>query len=146
MRTVSSLVSLSVSLLLTIAFVASANESNLKEIMQGLRDDSVAVADGLLTDDFSKVAKAADRIANHAQIPPEQVQLVAAELGPEMATFKGFDTTVHDLSLSIVMAAERNDRDKAIEDYQSMLNGCFGCHAVYRERVAAVLKGDVESK
>jgi len=146
MRAVTSLVLVSMLLVLTIVFRASANETNLKEIMQGLRDDSVAVADGLLTDDFSKVAEAADRIASHAQIPPSQVQLVAAELGPEMATFKGFDTTVHDLSLSIVRAAERSDRNKAIADYQSMMNGCFGCHAAYRERVAAVLKGDVESK
>ncbi len=143
-RTTTYLILIAVFSVLAIAFGATAAESNLKEIMQGLRDDSVAVADGLLMDDFNMVAQGADRIANHAQIPPSQVQLVAAELGPEMATFKQFDNTVHDLSLSIAAAARNNDRDQAIADYQRMLNGCFGCHAAYRERVAAVLSDVVD--
>ncbi len=126
------------------ASVTLGAETNLTEIMQGLRNDVVEIGDGLLTDDFSKVAHGADKIANHAQIPPEQVQLVAAELGAEMATFKQFDTSVHDLSLSIKAAAVSHDRDQAIADYQRMLNGCFACHAVYRERVAAVLSGAAE--
>lgn len=56
-----------------IAFAATAAEPNLKEIMQGLRDDVVEITDGLLTDDFTKVAHAAVRIANHARIPAEQI-------------------------------------------------------------------------
>jgi len=128
-------------LALIVVHVATADESNLKQIMQALRDDSVAIFDGLLTDDFSKVAQGADRIANHPQIPPAQIQLVAAELGPEMATFKQFDTTVHDLAVSIGAAAEEKDHDRAATNYQSMLDGCFGCHAAYRQRVAAVLGG-----
>lgn len=122
---------------------ATASETNLKEIMQGLRDDSVAIFDGLLTDDFGKVVQGAAGVANHAQIPPAQVQLVAAELGPEMATFKQFDTTVHDLAVSIAAAAEDRDHEQATADYQRMLDGCFGCHAVYRQRVAAILSRDV---
>jgi len=146
MRAKTSFIFISIVLVLMTITGATADESNLKEIMQGLRNDSVAVADGLLTDDFSKVAQSADRIASHAQIPPAQVQLVAADLGPEMATFKQFDTTVHDLALSIAAAAENSDSNQAIADYQRMLNGCFGCHAAYRERVAAVLNGPVESE
>ena len=122
-----------------IALSATAAEPNLKIIMQGLRDDVVEVTDGLLTDDFSKVAHGAVRIANHAPIPSDQVQLVAAELGTEMAAFKQIDTLVHDLSLSIAAAAEEKDRDKAIADYQRMLTGCFACHAAYKDRVGAVL-------
>jgi hypothetical protein len=40
-----------------IALSATAAEPNLKEIMQGLRDDVVEITDGLLTDDFTKVAR-----------------------------------------------------------------------------------------
>jgi hypothetical protein len=123
----------------TIALSATAAEPNLKVIMQGLRDDVAEIADGLLTDDFTKVAHGAVRIANHARIPDEQVQLVAAELGTEMATFKQFDKSVHDLSLSIAAAAEEKDRNKAIAVYQRMLTGCFACHAAYKDRVGAVL-------
>lgn len=146
MRTKTNLIFIPLFSVLTIAFGAIAAEPNLKEIMQGLRDDSVAVADGLLMDDFNMVAQGADSIANHAQIPPAQVQLVAAELGPEMPAFKQFDTTVHDLSLSIAAAARNNDREQAIADYQRMLTGCFGCHAAYRERVAAVLSDVVDAE
>ena len=101
-----------------IASSATAADRELKEIMQGLRDDVVEITDGVLTDDFTKVADAALRIANHARIPPDQIQLVAAELGTEMAAFKQIDTSVRDLSLSIAAAAEEQDGDRAIADYQ----------------------------
>ena len=128
-----------VAILSALSVTAIAAEPNLKGIMQGLRDDVVAIADGLLIDDLEAVADGAARIANHARIPAEQIQLVAAELGSEMATFKQFDVSVHDLSLSIAAAAEKGDRDRAIADYQSMMTGCLACHAAYKERVAAVL-------
>lgn len=122
-----------------VALAANSAEPELKLIMQGLRDDAVKVSDGLLTDDFTGVASGAMRIANHAQIPPEQIQRVAAELGTEMATFKQFDILVHELSLSIATAAEEKDSAKAIADYQRMLSNCFGCHAAYKSRVSAAL-------
>jgi hypothetical protein len=129
-----------------IALSAAAADTNLKVIMQGLRDDVVEITDGLLTDDFTKIAQAAARIANHARIPPDQIQLVAAELGTEMAAFKQIDTSVHELSLSIAAAAEDKDRDRAIADYQRMLSGCFACHAAYKDRVGAVLSAAAGSK
>ena len=122
-----------------IALSATAAEPNLKVIMQGLRDDVVEITDGLLTGDFTKVAHGAVRIANHARIPDEQIQLVAAELGPEMAAFKQIDNSAHELSLSIAAAAEGKDRNKAIADFQQMLSGCFACHAAYKDRVGTVL-------
>ncbi len=137
---------LMVFLISTIALSATAAETNLKEIMQGLRDDVVEITDGLLTDDFTRVAQGAARIANHPRIPPDQVQLVAAELGTEMAAFKQIDTSVHDLSLSIAAAAEAKDRARAIADYQRMLSGCFACHAAYKDRVETVLSAASGSK
>ena len=128
-----------VAILSALSVMATAAEPNLKGIMQGLRDDVVAITDGLLIDDLKSVADGATRIANHERIPAEQVQLVAAELGSEMATFKQFDVSVHNLSLSIAAAAEKGDRDRAIADYQSMMSGCLACHAAYKERVATVL-------
>jgi hypothetical protein len=127
--------------LAAIALPTTAAEPDLKMIMQGLLDDTVEITDGLMTDDFNKVAHGAARIANHPRIPAEQVQLVAAELGTEMATFKQFDNSVHELSLSISAAAEEKDRNKAIALYQRMLSGCFVCHAAYKDRVATVLSG-----
>jgi len=123
--------------------VPSAGIPALKEIMQGLWTDTSELAEGLLIDDFAQVADAADKIAGHPQIPPEQVRLVAAELGAEMTVFKQFDTAVHELSLSIARAARNEDRALAISELHRMLDGCFACHAAYRERVAAALLADM---
>ena len=43
--------------------------SELKEIMQGLRNDLVDISDGLLMDDFEQIARGATAIAQHPQIP-----------------------------------------------------------------------------
>jgi cytochrome c556 len=121
----------------SIGVTSEANE--LKEIMQGLRNNLVEISDGLLTDDFEKIAYGADAIAGHPQIPPGQVKLVAAELGSEMAAFKQLDTLVHDLSLEIRDAATTHDRDDVISGYQRLLEGCLACHNSYKDRVAAAL-------
>lgn len=122
-----------------LALANPASEPDLKEIMQGLRNNTVSILDALLIDDFDAVAVAANEIAHHPGIPPAQVQLVAKELGAEMPAFKQFDQQVHDLSLSILAAAKQQDRARAVADYQHMLNGCLACHAAYKERVSKVL-------
>ena len=118
---------------------------SLKDIMQGLRNNLVEISDGLLTDDFELVAQGATSIAEHPRIPAAQVQLVAADLGPEMAAFKQLDNVVHDLSLEIGAAARALDRDVAISSYLRMVEGCFDCHRIYKERVAAALRPEPES-
>jgi hypothetical protein len=115
------------------------SSTSLKTIMQGLRNDTVLIMDALLVEDFTAVADAAVRISDHPRIPPEQVSLVAAELGPEMPAFKQFDTLVHDLAVSLREAADEGDRIRVQRTFQDMVAGCFGCHAVYRQRVMSVL-------
>jgi hypothetical protein len=111
----------------------------LKDIMQGLRDSLIEVADGLLEDDFELVARGALSIAEHPKIPPEQVQLVVNELGQEMPVFKQLDLLVHDLALEVHAAAAAQDRQAAITGYQRMVESCLECHAAYKDRVAAAL-------
>jgi hypothetical protein len=122
----------------------TADAVTLKSIMQGLRDNLVEISDGLLTDDFEKVSDGATGIAAHPQIPAAQVQLVAAELGAEMPTFKQMDTLVHDLSLEIDAAAQASDRGAAISAYRRMFDGCLACHENYKERVVAALSANAE--
>ena len=117
----------------------SAQEPTLKEIMQGLRDDIFTIADGMFTDDMERVAQGAAGIAHHPSIPADQVQRVAAELGPEMPAFKQLDIRVHDLSLSIISAAESQDHERISADFGQLVNGCLACHTSYKDRVANVL-------
>ena len=131
------LASLVVVVMPTLALTDEA--TTLKSIMLGLRDGLVEISDGLLTDDFGLVQHGATTIAEHPRIPAEQVQLVAQELGEEMAAFKALDTRVHDLSLEIEAAAKVLDGAAARAAFTQMVDGCFACHAAYKERVAAVL-------
>ena len=127
-------------LLLVPAIALTGEATSLKEIMQGLRDNLVEISDGLLVDDFEQISRGALGIAEHPRIPPEQVQLVAGELGEEMPAFKRLDTLVHDLALEIDVAARARDRNAAISGFTQMLDSCFACHATYKDRVAAVLQ------
>mgnify|MGYP001817257445 CR=1 FL=1 len=126
----------------TVAVAQQESATSLKTIMQGLRNDTVVIMDAILVDDFTAVAEAALRISDHPQIPPEQVSLVAAELGTEMAAFKQFDTLVHDLSVSLREGAEEGDRVRVQRTFQDIIAGCLGCHSAYRQRVMSVLAGE----
>lgn len=125
--------------IIVLPMTAATDEITLKAIMQELRQNFLDVSDGFLLDDFDKVADGALAIAEHPRIPPEQVRLVADELGAEMPVFKNFDVQVHELSLEMYKAAKERDRDAAVAAYQGMVTACFDCHSVYRERVAAIL-------
>jgi cytochrome c556 len=118
----------------------SSEPTSLKEIMRELRENLIEISDGLLVDDFEKIARGAIGIAEHPQIPAAQKQLVATELGEEMASFKQLDTRVHDLSLEIHAAAKALDRDAATSGFQQLIEGCFDCHYKYEERIAEILK------
>jgi cytochrome c556 len=123
----------------TVAVAQQESATSLKTIMQGLRNDTVLIMDGILVDDLTAVAEAAVRISDHPRIPPEQVSLVAAELDSEMAAFKQFDTLVHDLSVALREAAEDGDRFRVQKTFQDMIAGCLSCHLAYRQRVMSVL-------
>jgi len=124
---------------MALPMTASTDEITLKAIMQELRQDFLDISDGFLLEDFDKVAEGALAIAEHPRIPPEQVQLVAEELGAEMPVFKNFDVQVHELSLELYKAAKERDRSTAVAAYQGMVAACFDCHSAFRERVAAAL-------
>jgi hypothetical protein len=124
---------------IVLPMTALTNEITLKSIMQELRLHFFNASDGFLLNDFDKIADGALAIAEHPRIPPEQVQLVADELGAEMPVFKNFDVQVHELSLEMYKAAKERDRDAAVAAYQGMVTACFDCHSAYRERVAAIL-------
>jgi uncharacterized protein YndB with AHSA1/START domain len=123
----------------------SGEATTLRAIMQGLRDNLTDITDGLLTDDFGLIARGANGIAEHPRIPAEQVNLVAAELGEDMAVFKQLDTWVHDLALEVKAAAEKSDRVALFSNYQKMVEGCVACHNAYKDRVAAALATTDES-
>jgi len=133
---------ISVALLLIPTAVLTAEPTALQKIMQDLSDNLIEISDGLLNHDLELTAKGAEAIAEHPQIPPEQVQIVAKELGPEMPVFKQFDVRVHNLALEIGAAATAGDREAAVTGFHRLVDGCLACHDAYKDRVAAALKKD----
>ena len=121
---------------------APAAEPSLKEIMQDLRNNLVAITDGLLLDDLERVAQGATGIAQHAPIAEAQVKRIADALGPEMPAFKQFDNEVHTLSVAIASAAGKNERASIISEYQRMVSACLACHTAFKARVAETLGQD----
>lgn len=120
--------------------VLTDEPTTLQQIMRDLSDNLIEISDGLLNHDLELTAKGAMSIAEHPPIPPEQVQLVAKELGPEMPVFKQFDVHVHNLALEINAAATSGDREAAVSGFHRLVDGCLACHDAYKDRVTAVLK------
>ena len=140
LKRITALLTTAMALLLLPALALTDESTTLQAIMQGLRHNLVEIADGLLTDDLELVERGATGIATHPRIPPEQVQLVARELGEEMPAFKQFDMRVHDLAVEIGAAAKAGDKTAVIGKFQGLIDGCFGCHIAYKDRVANVLR------
>ena len=131
---------ISVVLLIVPTAVLTAEPTALQKIMQDLSDNLIEISDGLLNHDLELTAKGAKAIAEHPQIPPEQVQMVAKELGAEMPVFKQFDVRVHNLAVEINAAATAGDREAAVAGFHRLVDGCLACHDAYKDRVAAALK------
>ena len=132
----------SVALLSVPTAVLADEPTALQQIMQDLSGNLVEISDGLLNHDLELTAKGARAIAEHPQIPLEQVQIVAKELGPEMPVFKQFDVRVHNLAVEINAAATADDREAAVAGFHRLVDGCLACHDAYKDRVAAVLRND----
>lgn len=131
---------ISIALLSMPSVVLSDEPTALQQIMQDLSDNLIEISDGLLTHDLDLVVNGAKAIAEHPQIPPEQVKLVAKELGAEMPVFKQFDVRVHNLAVEIGAAAAAGDREAAVAGFHRLVDGCLACHNAYKDRVSAALK------
>jgi len=117
-----------------------AAEPTLQGIMQGLRDDLAAIVDGMLVEDYGRIARASIAIAAHPPIPASQKALIKQDLGPRMQDFAQLDQQVHEQALLINNAADERNLAGVSSAYQSVLNTCFACHIAFRERLGAVLR------
>lgn len=129
--------------LLTLVFLAGsvgAAEDNLKNIMQGLGNNFVQIIESLLTGDRDQLIIAAEKIAQHPEIPEYQRILIAAELENEMPQFARFDQMVHSLSLELQKKGLTSTEQELRSNTQEMLSACLACHTAYKSRVSSVLE------
>lgn len=111
----------------------------LRPLMAGLAQDMSRINTGIWHEDFDLVRQGALSIANHPRIPPDQIAKIKESLGQEFQNFVRFDKAVHGTATELVSAAEARDWSDVLTKYTELRDGCFGCHAAYRERLRPVL-------
>lgn len=107
----------------------------LFSIMLGLQGDMSRLSRGLWVERHDSIAAAAQAIADHPAIPPEEAQKIAGVLGDDMARFQALDQTVHDLAIRIVEAARAQDTEGVLDADASLRAGCVECHTAFRTRL-----------
>lgn len=136
------------SLILLAALPANAGESGstsnetgtLLEIMQQLNADTLALTSAMMNEDWVAMEKAGKAIADHPKAPTEERKRIVSHLGERAAQFVAYDKTVHDAAMAITKAAAKQDLESVSHEYSTMIEGCTGCHADFRDEVQSVLK------
>jgi len=115
-------------------------DGSLADIMQHLGTDMASTATGIWMADAAQVAIAAQRIADHPPVSPEDRAKIQAVLGQRFATFVAFDQEVHGAAIELVDAAagERPIPD-LLAHYSRIQEGCVACHEAFRTEVASAL-------
>lgn len=113
---------------------------SLKEIMQGLLDDTQLISKGVFLENYSMIEKGAKQIAQHPPVPMETRKKLLKALGPEMGQFKGFDMKVHKTAVSIAEAAKNKNMEAILSNYHQLVDGCQYCHESFKQRAIEILK------
>jgi len=126
----------------TISFAEAPvpNDMSLKEVMQGLLEDSIEINRGIFLEDYSLIEQAADRVANHPTPPMATKKKLMMGLGLDMRKFKSFDDVVHDLAVEIGQSAEKEDMKSVVKKYHDLMDGCLSCHDGFKVRVSRILE------
>ncbi len=107
--------------------------------MLELQGDMERVSRGLWIESHDTIAAGAQAIADHPQVPPEELTAISGALGPEIARFKALGTRVHDLSVELVEAARAGDMTTVLARDAAIRQGCVECHTAFRDRLRSEL-------
>lgn len=118
------------------AHAAPAGEGELLlTIMQRLGSDMVRLTLALVTEDRTALSEAAEAIATHPAIAPEEIERIHGALGAEMVTFEEIDEAVHQASATLRDVARTGDLQDVVRQLGEVQSGCVACHAQFRERL-----------
>ena len=112
-------------------------QPTLVEIMRGLEADMARLAHGVWVADFDAVAEAAQAVADHPQVGPDQRTRILTVLGEDGAGFRQADMRVHNLAIELGERARTRDTPAILESLARLQTACVSCHTAYRERLQA---------
>lgn len=113
--------------------------SPLLKIMTDLGEAMNRFNDGLFKEDYVAIAKAAEDVAAHPQVLPEEMEKISKTLGKDMAKFKQWDMTAHESAASAAKAAKEKKMDGVLKFQEKTMNACISCHTQFRKRVKDAL-------
>ena len=109
-------------------------------IMAGLEQNLAQVSRGIWLEDFAGIQAAAEAVAGHPTVPPEELERVSEALGADLARFREWDKTVHDLAVRIAEAAKGQEMGPVLSADAELRAGCVGCHSEFRERLRDAIR------
>lgn len=122
-------------LCLMTAMPGQAQEQSFKETMRGLLAESQAIVEGIMREDYGKVATMAEAIAFHQSPSPGKRMAIINELGMEAVSFNLFEDNLRSYASKVKKAAEQHDQKRVIESFAEMMKSCTTCHNSYRKRL-----------
>lgn len=105
----------------------------LLPIMSQLMVDMNRINEGIFMENYPMIDSAAYRIANHAEIDPNQKRIIKKNLGKDMEEFARIDRAVHDRAVSISKAAKQKNMGEILSEYHILQNSCINCHNQFRD-------------
>lgn len=113
----------------------------LRGIMRDMGGEAAAVADGLMREDYALVERAALKVAEHPQPPPEERARIITWLGARAVRFRGYDQEVHGHGQAIAAAARQRQPKAALEAFHKLQSACMACHLEFRQPYLAQFYG-----
>jgi cytochrome c556 len=113
----------------------------LRGIMRDMGREAAALADGLMREDYALVERAALKVAEHPQPPPEERARIITWLGARAVRFRGYDQEVHGNGQAVAAAARQRQPKAALEAFHKLQSACMACHLEFRQPYLAQFYG-----
>lgn len=107
----------------------------LRPVMQQLAVDMSALTSALWVENYDEMILRSRAIANHADIPPAEMQRIRDILGRDVARFEFLDEQAHIAAHRMYAAAQARKLDAFLRDLADVQRGCASCHTQFRGRL-----------
>lgn len=121
--------------LLLAAVTARAADPPFRETMLGLLRSSQGAVEGIMREDYARVAAMAEAIAFHEGPSPNRRMAIFNELGIEAMSFTLLDDDLRTKARALKKAAEGRDQKAVIGRFGEVMQSCANCHNSYRKRL-----------
>ena len=103
-------------------------------IMRNLERNMAAVQAGIWRGRYDVVQEAARAMADHAKIPPRQIERIRSALGEEgLKGFVAADQYWHEKATELAEVAGEGDMERIVDLTTELLQRCSSCHVEYRQ-------------